>query len=70
MAEKEPVEFRIYDLNGRMVADRLILPEFGGHYRLIWDGKHDDGDPISSGVYLYKFKTKYTKEKGKITYLK
>jgi len=70
MAEKEPVEFRIYDLNGRMVADRLILPEFGGHYRISWDGKHDDGDPISSGVYLYEFKTKYTIEKGKITYLK
>jgi hypothetical protein len=53
-----------------MVADRLILPEFGGHYRISWDGKYDDGDPISSGVYLYKFKTKYTIEKGKITYLK
>ena len=70
MAEKEPIEFRIYDLNGRIVTDRLILPGFGGNYRIIWDGKHNDGALASSGIYLYEFKTKYTIEKGKITYLK
>jgi len=70
MAAKEPVEFRIYDLNGRIVTDRLILPGFGGNYRIIWDGKHNDGAMASSGIYLYEFKTTYTIQKGKITYLK
>ena len=37
MPEKEAVNFRIYDITGRVVTDKLILPDFGGNYRIYWD---------------------------------
>jgi hypothetical protein len=70
MPAKEAVEFRIYDLTGRVVLDRLILPGFGGNYRVSWDGKSMNGQLATSGIYFYEFKISNLIEKGKITYLK
>jgi len=64
------VEFRIYDLTGRVVSDRLILPGFGGNYRVSWNGKNMNGQLAPAGIYFYEFKTNSLIEKGKITYLK
>ncbi len=70
VSAKEAVEFRIYDIKGRVVSDKLILPGFGGTYRIIWDGKVDDGKMAPSGIYFYKFNINHIIKKGKITYLK
>ena len=70
MPAKEAVEFRIYDLIGRVVLDKLILPGFGGNYRVSWDGKSMNGQLSPSGIYFYEFIINKTIEKGKITYLK
>ena len=70
MPAKEAVEFRIYDLIGRVVLDKLILPGFGGNYRVSWDGKSMNGQLSPSGIYFYEFIINETIEKGKITYLK
>ena len=70
MPAKEAVEFRIYDLTGRVVSDRLILPGFGGNYRVSWNGKNMNGQLAPAGIYFYEFKTNRLIEKGKITYLK
>jgi hypothetical protein len=70
MPAKMAVEFRIYDLTGRVVLDRLILPGFGGNYRVSWDGKSVNGQLATSGIYFYEFKINNIIEKGKITYLK
>lgn len=67
---KQSVTFTIYDLSGRKVYERLILPSFGGKQRVLWDGSDDSGNLVSSGVYLYKFISNKTIAKGKITYLK
>jgi len=53
-----------------MLVDKLILPGFGGNYRVNWDGKSMDGQLAPSGVYFYKFSTSNEIMKGKITYLK
>ena len=66
----ESIEFRIYDISGRMVSDKLILPVFGGNYRISWDGKAADGNKVPSGIYFYEFKSNNIIEEGKITYLK
>jgi len=70
MPAKEAVEFQIYDITGRVVADKLILPGFGGSYRVSWDGLNRSGQLVPSGIYFYEFKTTKTIEKGKVTYLK
>jgi len=55
LALHEAGEYRlgIYDLSGRLVR------EFGeslpaGEHRIVWDGRDAAGQPVSSGVYLYR----------------
>jgi len=70
MPAREAIEFRIYDIKGRVVSDKLILPGFGGNYRISWDGKMTDSRMAPSGIYFYEFNTNNVIIKGKITYLK
>jgi len=70
MPAKESVEFKLYDLTGRVVADKLILPNFGGSYRIQWNGILSNGDLAPAGIYFYEFKTLSTIITGKVTYLK
>ena len=70
MPAREAIEFRIYDIKGRVVSDKLILPGFGGNYRISWDGIVTDGNMAPSGIYFYEFNTNNVIKKGKITYLK
>lgn len=67
---KEAVEFKLYDLTGRVVSDKLILPHFGGNYQIQWDGKMSNGRIAPAGIYFYEFKASSKIEAGKITYLK
>ena len=70
MPEKEAVNFRIYDITGRVVTDKLILPDFGGNYRIYWDGMNIAGQLVTSGIYFYEFNTSKNINRGKVTYLK
>jgi len=45
---------RVYDVRGRLVrslVDENLIP---GSYRVHWDGRTERGEPVSSGVYLYR----------------
>ena len=46
----------IYNVLGQKV--RTLVDEFKlpGEHRVIWDGKDEKGNPVSSGVYFYKLK--------------
>ena len=66
----EVIEFTIYDIKGSKVLDKLILPGFGGKYKVTWNGKDTNGDLVSSGIYFYTFSTNSNITKGKITYIK
>lgn len=67
---EEPLDFTIYDLNGKIITSKLILPNTEGHHRISWDGKMINGTTVSSGLYFYVFKSKSNIYRGKITYLK
>jgi len=67
---QEGINFRIYDISGRLVSDKLIMPGFAGVYRVSWNGKSDDGRTSPSGIYFYEFVVNNIIKKGKITYLK
>ena len=64
------IEFRVYDISGRLVADELILSGYQGRHRISWDGRDQFGRLVSSGVYYYKLRLGIDIIKGKITYLK
>lgn len=67
---KESIEFTIYDLTGKEIINKLILPGSEGNHRISWDGRKSDGSSVSSGMYFYSFKSNNIISKGKVTYLK
>jgi hypothetical protein len=66
----EPINFNIYDLNGKIVTSKLIIPGVEGNFRISWDGKMLNGSTVSSGLYFYQFSSNNSIYRGKITYLK
>lgn len=51
------VELRVYDLAGREVATLLNKGLPAGYHTVLWDGKNNLGQEVSSGIYLYRLKT-------------
>ncbi len=48
-----PVHLSVYDIRGRLVKTLVDTKLTPGSHRIVWDGRNDDGDRVSSGVYLY-----------------
>jgi len=48
------VTIRIFSILGGQV--RLVADEFklAGRHKVVWDGRNDQGEPIASGVYIYR----------------
>tara|TARA_B100001250_G_scaffold167860_1_gene144571 strand:- start:398 stop:826 length:429 start_codon:yes stop_codon:yes gene_type:complete len=64
------IEFKLFDIGGRLVKDDLIVSGYQGRHRISWDGRDQFGRLVSSGIYYYKLRSEADIIKGKITYLK
>jgi hypothetical protein len=53
--EGQPGILRIIDASGRLVREVRALPAFDRTVR--WDGRDEDGSPVSSGTYFYEIST-------------
>ncbi len=51
------VLIRIYDMRGRLIRTLLDEEKEPGSYSVVWDGKDERGEPVSSGVYLYRMES-------------
>jgi len=51
------VSIRIYDVQGRLVRILVNEKRAANVHRAVWDGTNDGGDPVASGVYLYRMVT-------------
>lgn len=51
-------EVRIYNNLGQVVRTLVDEEQSPGLYRVIWDGKDDQGGRLASGVYFYQLKVK------------
>ncbi|MBN1482393.1 T9SS C-terminal target domain-containing protein [candidate division KSB1 bacterium] len=47
----------IFDAAGKKVRTLVESRQNKGLYRVLWDGAHDSGEMVSTGVYLVSFKT-------------
>lgn len=64
------VSIDIFDVTGRLVHN-LASSEFpAGYHYLIWNGRDNFGNSISSGVYFYRMKANDFKEVKKVTLIK
>jgi len=54
ISQESHVDIRIYDIRGREVVSLIRGRQPANHYRISWDGRDKHGNPVASGVYLYR----------------
>jgi hypothetical protein len=70
LARAGAVSIQVYDLTGRHVRE-LARGDFDeGPHRVEWNGRGDDGRPVSSGVYFVVLRGNGTSQQRKVTLLK
>ena len=64
------IKVMVYNDQGQLVRT-LVNQNIGpGEFAVSWDGTKDNGDQVSSGMYLYKIEGPNLKMKMKVTFLK
>ena len=48
------IEFRIYDLSGRLVREVVKAGTSSGSFAQVWDGRDEVGVTVSPGIYIYQ----------------
>lgn len=51
------VSLRIYNVTGQLIRTFIDRPLDTGNHSIIWSGKTDEGQSVSSGIYFYELKT-------------
>ncbi|MDD2360607.1 MAG: carboxypeptidase regulatory-like domain-containing protein, partial [Syntrophaceticus schinkii] len=54
---KDPASVRlnVYNLKGQLVRSLVNEDQNAGRYRVVFDGRDEKGNPLASGIYLYRF---------------
>jgi hypothetical protein len=66
LPESCQVSVEIFDVNGGLIKTLVTKRQAAGSYTVKWDGSNAAGNPVSSGVYLYKLKTQNFEDTGKM----
>ena len=64
------VSLRVYNVAGQLVRSLVDEKKFPGEYREIWDGKNENNQEVSSGMYFYKLKVSDYGETKKMVLLR
>jgi hypothetical protein len=54
LPEDARVLLEVYDVAGRLVQTLMSRDQAAGVYRVQWDGRNQAGQPVASGIYLYR----------------
>jgi hypothetical protein len=65
-----PTSLRIYNVKGELVKILVRQNQNPGIYQISWDGKNEEGQVVSSGVYFYLLEAGEKKEAKKMVLLK
>ena len=57
MPEAGHARLLIYDTGGRLVRTLINELRPRGNHSIVWDGRDDNGTPLPSGVYVYRFQS-------------
>lgn len=60
----EDIEAKIFSLNGELIKT------LWGQGELVWTGTNENGQRVSTGIYLYYIKNNYVNRKGRIVLLR
>jgi len=65
LGKKKHATLTVYDLRGRLVKILISEKLEPGSHKVLWDGKNEQGQQVSSGIYLYTLKSgdkRYTRK--------
>jgi flagellar hook assembly protein FlgD len=51
-----PTSLKIYNILGQLVRELVDEEKLPGNYQVIWDGKDQKGNLVSSGIYFYQLR--------------
>jgi len=64
--KNDNVIVKIYDRNGTLIKTLVNTAQTQGQYEVTWDGTNDNGNKVTSGIYLAVIKTSNYTDKEKI----
>jgi hypothetical protein len=64
------VSLKVYNVAGQLVRTLANENRAAGPYTVVWDGRNDSGQPVSSGVYFYKLVANSFSQTKKMVLLK
>jgi len=70
LPEKAKVSLKVYNLNGQLVRTLVNETQRPNYYQVNWDGRNEQGNRMSSGVYFYKLNCGDFTSTKKVTLLK
>ncbi|MBN1559893.1 T9SS type A sorting domain-containing protein [candidate division KSB1 bacterium] len=70
LATPERVTLTLYNSSGQYIATLVDREEQSGGHDVFWDGTDRDGQPMTSGVYIYSLKTGERIQQKKLLLLK
>ncbi len=63
------VSLGIYDIAGRLVKNLFDGEKEAGEYRAIWDGRTDEGEDVSTGVYYCRLRSASSMKSRKMIFI-
>ncbi len=67
---QKSVVLKIYNLQGQEIRSLVNSTQTPGAYYVVWDGKNDLGEVVSSGVYIYQITVDNLTETRRMMFLK
>ena len=64
------VRLIVYNILGQKVRTLFDGHQDSGNHTVVWDGRRDDGTPLSSGIYFYRMLAGDFKETKKMSLMK
>lgn len=70
IANKDHVKLTIYDMAGKQIRTLVNEVQTGGERLIVWNGKDDNGQQVSSGIYIYELTAGSQKQSRKMVLIK
>ncbi|MGB7062431.1 MAG: FlgD immunoglobulin-like domain containing protein [Candidatus Zixiibacteriota bacterium] len=64
------VRLTVYNILGQKVRTLFDGHQDSGNHTVVWDGRRDDGTPLSSGIYFYRMQAGDFRETKKMSLMK